>query len=201
MDARQWDERYAATNQMWGVEPNRFVREQCEQLTAGDALDLACGEGRNAVWLARLGWRVTGVDFSEVAIQRAEEATAQLPADVAQRLTWRVADVSRLDLAPASLDLALASYVQLPPPERDAMLTDSAAALRPAGCLVIVAHDRRNLAEGVSGPQDPVLLYDPAEMRHLLADFCGLVVEVAETVERPTPEGTALDTLVRARRP
>ena len=56
---------------MWGKEPNQFVRQQCERLPVGRALDLACGEGRNALWLARLGWQVHGSDFSTVAIERA----------------------------------------------------------------------------------------------------------------------------------
>ena len=54
----------ASAELVWGAEPNQFVREQCERLPVGDALDLACGEGRNALWLARLGWRALGVDFS-----------------------------------------------------------------------------------------------------------------------------------------
>ncbi|MEJ7628283.1 MAG: class I SAM-dependent methyltransferase [Nocardioidaceae bacterium] len=200
MDAAAWDQQYQAHELKWGREPNRFVRQQCERLPIGDALDLACGEGRNAVWLATLGWRVTGVDFSSVAIERACRMTSQQPPMPALRLTWKVQDVSALALRAGSIDLALASYVHLPPRERDEMLLRAAAALRPAGHLVIVGHDERNLAEGVSGPQDLDLLYSPHRMRTLLSASAGLTVEVARTVERPTPEGVALDTVVRARR-
>jgi SAM-dependent methyltransferase len=200
MDAVEWDEQYNAHDNVWGLEPNRFVRQQCERLPVGEALDLACGEGRNALWLARLGWRVTGIDFSAVAIERARQIAAQQSEMHAMRLVWRVDDVTTLQPKPVSLDLALASYVHLPPDQRDAMLTRAAVALRPRGHLVIVGHDRRNLADGVSGPQDIELLFDPAEMRQLLVKTCGLTVEVARTVERPTPQGVALDTVVRARR-
>lgn len=201
MDAADWDERYSASESTWGTEPNRFVRQQCERLPVGDAVDLACGEGRNALWLARLGWRVLGVDFSAVAVGRARELTAQAPASHAARLVWRVQDVTGLQLKPGSLDLALASYVHLPPRERDAMLTGAAQALRPRGHLVIVGHDLRNLDEGVSGPQDPDLLYQPEQLRTLLTEWGGLTVEVARTAERDTPHGIALDTVVRAWRP
>lgn len=200
MDADDWDARYAADDHVWGLEPNRFVREQCERLPVGDALDLACGEGRNALWLAQLGWRVRGVDFSPVAVERARLRTAEQPGLVALHLRWQVADVTTLEPKAASLDLLLASYLHLPAARRDEMLTRLSGALRPGGHLVLVGHDARNLAEGVSGPQDPDLLYEPEQLRRLLSQACGLVVEVARTVERATPAGAALDTVVRARR-
>jgi len=200
MDAHDWDARYAANDHVWGLEPNRFVREQCERLPVGDALDVACGEGRNALWLAQLGWHVTGVDFSPVAVGRARRWTMEQPRLVAVRVRWRVADVTTLEPKAATLDLVLASYLHLPAPERDGMLTRLSGALRPGGHLVLVGHDARNLVEGVSGPQDPDLLYDPGQLRRLLSRTCGLVVEVARTAERPTPAGVALDTVVRARR-
>jgi SAM-dependent methyltransferase len=201
MDADAWDERYLATESLWGVEPNRFVRQQCERLPVGEALDLACGEGRNALWLAQLGWRVTGLDFSEVAIERAQTLTATQPELLQLRLAWRVQDVTAFVPKPASVDLVLVTYVHIPGPELNTMLSRGATALRPGGHLLVVGHDRRNLAEGVSGPQDIQLLYDPEGIRQLLADDCGLAVEIARTVERPTDAGIALDTLVRARKP
>lgn len=201
MDAAAWDEQYAARDSVWGLEPNRFVRQQCERLPVGDAIDLGCGEGRNARWLAGLGWRVTGIDFSTVAVERARQLTMEGPPGPASRLVWRVGDVTRLQPKPESFDLALASYVHLPAPQRDAMLVRAAQALRPRGHLVIVGHDVRNLTEGVSGPQDPELLYQADQLRALLSGSGGLTVEVARTSERETPDGIALDTVVRAWRP
>jgi len=133
MDAHDWDARYAANDHVWGLEPNRFVREQCERLPVGDALDVACGEGRNALWLAQLGWHVTGVDFSPVAVGRARRWTMEQPRLVAVRVRWRVADVTTLEPKAATLDLVLASYLHLPAPERDGMLTRLSGALRPGG--------------------------------------------------------------------
>ncbi len=200
VDAREWNNRYADSDLVWGLEPNRFVRAQCERLPVGRAIDLACGEGRNALWLARIGWHVTGIDYSSVAIERARTLATQERNGTAARLEWRVADVTVEPVAPGEYELSLISYLHLPPEQTESVMRKAALALAPRGHLIIVGHDRRNLREGVSGPQDESLLYDAAEIGDILADIPDLVVEVAEIVTRPTPDGDALDTLVRARR-
>lgn len=200
MDAATWDERYRVSGLVWGVEPNQFVRELCERLPIGHAVDLACGEGRNSLWLARLGWYVTGVDYSEVAIQRAVELTAQEDEAVRMRVLWRVADVTAEPPKPRSADLVILSYLHLPPTHGWSLMRAAAHAVRPGGHVVAVGHDRRNLAEGVGGPQDAQLLYVPGEIAALLREE-RLVVELAETMPRLTPAGTALDTVVHARLP
>jgi SAM-dependent methyltransferase len=200
MDSEAWDARYADADLVWGNEPNQFVRAQCETLAVGVAVDLACGEGRNALWLARLGWQVTGVDYSAVAIERAGILAAQEGARVASRLTWRVDDVATMQLRAESVDLALVSYVHLPAGQRSSLMLRAALAVRPGGHVIVVGHDRRNLREGVSGPQDERLLYDPLELRSLFAGIPATRVDLADTVERHTADGVALDTLVRVRR-
>jgi SAM-dependent methyltransferase len=200
MDSSTWDERYRSTDLVWGAQPNQFVRRECESLPPGDALDLACGQGRNALWLARLGWRVTGIDYSPVAIGRARTLTAEEAPEVAGRLTWMVGDATQPTVEERSADLVLIAYFQLPPDDFGRMLHNAAHALRAGGTMVVVGHDRRNLTEGVAGPQDIDRLHDPAVLRAQLEEL-GLVVERAETVDRETDAGTALDTLVRCQRP
>jgi SAM-dependent methyltransferase len=119
---------------------------------------------------------------------------------VAERLTWRVADITRELPHPGSVDLVLISYLHLFPSEQEAVFASAAAAVRPEGHLVVVGHDLRNIAEGVGGPQDASRLHTPERVATVAA-AAGLTVELADTVERPTPAGVALDTLVRARRP
>ena len=160
MDAEAWDERYADTELVWGLEPNRFVRAQCERLPIGRAVDLACGEGRNALWLARMGWKALGLDFSAVAIERAQALTEKERPSTAARLTWQVADVTTTPIKPGAYDLALISYLHLPPDQNAAVFRSAAHGLAPRGRLIVVGHDRRNLREGVSGPQDESRLYD-----------------------------------------
>ncbi len=200
MDAHAWDERYRELDRVWGSDPNQFVRRLCERLPVGQALDLGCGDGRNALWLARVGWRVRGVDYSPVAIERARELSQREQPRVADRIRWRVADVTVDEPRPKSADLVLVSYLHMSAEQRARLMHAAARAVRSGGHLVVVGHDRRNLDEGVGGPQDRDLLYAPDELAHLLVGT-GLVVELAETVQRHTDSGVALDTLVHARRP
>ena len=194
MDAAAWDERYRSTDLVWGAPPNRFVVDELEDATPGRAVDLACGEGRNALWLAAHGWQVTGVDFSAVALDKAREL------DTRGLVDWVRADATGYHGEP--VDLALLCYLQLPAAQRGRALRAAAATLAPGGLLLVVAHDARNLAEGTGGPKDPAVLYTAAGVTEDLAGT-GLVVERAGEVLRPVEgaERPAIDTLVRARRP
>ena len=156
MNAETWDERYAASELVWGAAPNRWVEQECSALPPGSALDLACGEGRNAIWLARQSWRVTAVDFSAVAIgkgRQLEEHELAKPS-----IAWVVADATTFTAA-ETVDLALLCYLQLPAGERRAAVRHAAKALAPGGVLLVIAHDSRNLTDGAGGPQDPAVLY------------------------------------------
>lgn len=207
MDASAWDARYAATDLVWGSEPNRFVAAELESVAPGSALDVACGEGRNAIWLATRGWHATGVDYSATAVERAR--TLAVDAGVADRVSFVVADVAAdpLPRSPAEsgrYDAVVIAYLQLPAGERRTVLQRAADAVAPGGLLVVVGHHAANLAEGFGGPQDARVLFAPEDVVSDLG-ATPLVVEKAETVRRPvqTAEGerTALDTLVRWRRP
>jgi SAM-dependent methyltransferase len=198
MGPAEWDRRYAATELMWSAGPNASVREQVSGLTPGRALDLACGEGRNAFWLAAQGWDVMGVDFSQVAVDRAQRLASErgLPARFVR------ADLSEWTPPAASADLVLLAYLQVPEPLRGAVIEGAAAGVAPGGTLLWVAHDVENLERGYGGPRDPAVLSTPeGVVRHLR----GLEVRSADRVERPvdTDAGpaTAVDTLVLAVRP
>ncbi|MFJ3788952.1 class I SAM-dependent methyltransferase [Kitasatospora sp. NPDC090091] len=184
MESRDWDERYAAGELVWGAEPNRWVVRELAEQAPGRALDVAAGEGRNSIWLARRGWHVTGLDYSAVALERAERLTADLPDEVADRLTWRHGDARELESPPEGYDLVLVAYLQLPAEDRRAALVRAAAALAPGGTLLVIAHDSTNLTGGVGGPQDPRVLYTPEDV---LADLdgAGLQTVRAERVHRP----------------
>lgn len=175
----------------------------------GKALDLATGEGRNAVWLAEQGWSVTGVDFSRVGLDRAAERAQeagrqrQEPLDV----TWVCADVTTMDLPTGQYDLVLMSYVQLPDYERTPLVRSCAAALTPGGVLLVIGHDTSNLTEGYGGPQDASVLYSAADLEKDLQDAISsgwLVLEssgrVARDVETEQGSRYAWDVLLKARR-
>jgi ubiquinone/menaquinone biosynthesis C-methylase UbiE len=199
VDADHWNERYATAEYVWKAAPNAFLVDHARDLPPGRALDLACGEGRNAVWLAEQGWSVTGVDFSEVGLEKAR----RLATERGVAAEWVCADATTWHPSGERYDLVIVFYLQLPAEERRRAIGTAAASLAPMGTLLVVAHDSRNLAEGVGGPQDAVVLYDPDEV---VSDLAGsgvdVTVERAETVERPVlgSDRPALDCLVRARR-
>ncbi len=200
MEAREWDERYAAQELVWSAEPNRFVEEECGALPPGRALDVAAGEGRNSIWLAGLGWSVTAVDFSSVALDKGRRLAERQGDPVSSRIDWVQADVRSFEPEPGGFDLVVIAYLQVPAGDRRRVVAHAADALAPGGTLLVVGHDRANLEDGVGGPQDPAVLYRPDDIVADLAPAGDLVVERAVTVERPTPAGVALDALVRARR-
>ena len=96
MSAADWDSRYRGTDLVWGATPNMWVEQEIAGLTPGRALDLACGEGRNSIWLAARGWQVTGVDFSAAALAKAETLARGHHPPVT--VDWQCADVTTLPI-------------------------------------------------------------------------------------------------------
>lgn len=197
----RWNERYASAELVWGAEPNRFVAEELGSVAPrGRALDLACGEGRNAIWLATRGWQVTGVDFSRVGLERARKLADERSVVV----EWVEADVTRWEPDAGAFALVLVLYVQLPPAGRRRLLARAARALAPHGALLMIGHARRNLGKGWGGPQDPEVLWEAAEIVAEL-EALGLTRLQSEDLDRSvdTPEGVryAIDLRVRAQRP
>lgn len=196
----EWDRRYAGRELIWTSEANRFLVQEAAGIAPGRALDLACGEGRNALWLAERGWRVTGVDFSAVGLQKAKALAASRRVEA----EWIVADLLDYHPEPEAFDLVIAFYLQVPEVQRATILGRAAGAVAPEGTFLLVAHDSANLEHGHGGPRDPAVLYTAADVTRYL-EGSGLSIERAERVERPvdTPDGrrTALDAFVRSSRP
>lgn len=185
-----WDARYAADPALWGEQPNQFVRARVADADPGRAVDLGCGNGRNAVWLARRGWHVEAVDISAVGIeqarQRSERAGVHVAWEVGDALTWRPAE---------PLDLALVVYLHMEMPELIGVLARAATWLAPGGRLLYVGHSRTNIDRGVGGPSNPDVL---AEIADLAAAAQGLRVLALQHQLRETDAGTAIDILLEA---
>ena len=196
MRREDWDRRYAAVENLWSAKPNRFLAAEVSDLEPGRALDLACGEGQNAIWLATRGWIVTGVDYSKVAIEKARARATRDEVAV----DFRCADLVGYEPEAAAFDLVLVLYLHISARERRGVLERAAAALAPGGTFVLVGHDLLNLSEGVGGPSDPDILSTPDE---IASELPGLEIETAERVLRDVEgeERDAIDMVVRARRP
>lgn len=195
MRREHWNRKYVEAESLWSTTPNRFLVAETSHLEPGRALDLACGEGRNARWLATCGWTVTGIDFSDVAIARARELAAR--AHLA--IEFVCTDLLDYEPEPDGFDLVLVLYLQIPAIERRVVLERAAAALRAGGTFLLVGHDLTNVTDGVGGPSDPDLLYTPDD---IVAELGALEIEKAERVLRDVAdaERPAIDALVRAYR-
>lgn len=195
MDRSDWDARYAGAELLWSAGPNQFLVEEVEGLPPGRALDVACGEGRNAIWLAGRGWQATGVDFSPVALDRGRRIAEEQGVEV----TWVEADLDDWSPAAEAFDLVAVFYLQLPPDLRRRVYRNMATGLAPGATMLVVGHDTQNLAEGYGGPQDPAVLFSADDVA---ADLEGLRIVKAEQVRRAVKtdsgEKWALDALVRA---
>ncbi len=200
MDSRQWDERYSGDELVWTSTPNQFLVGEAAGLPAGRAVDLACGEGRNSIWLAEQGWVVTGVDFSPVGLAKAKRFADLWNVEV----TWVESAVEEWTPPPAGFDLVVMCYLQLPQPNRSAALAVAASAVAPGGTLLVIAHDIDNLNRGYGGPQNPDVLYRVSEVTGVAVE-AGLTLERAEQAVRVVDTGDgskdAIDTVVRAKRP
>lgn len=191
MDRASWDDRYAQTERLWSKGPNMFVADRLGDTQPGVGLDLASGEGRNAIWLAERGWRMTAVDFSEVAIERGRAASDVVEFVVADVLTWE---------PPESYDLIVVAYLHLPPSDMRQAVGRVASWLAPGGELFLIGHDVSNIDEGYGGPQVPEIL---TRVESVVEWLEGLEIVEAQVVKRPVDIEAgrvfARDALVRAR--
>ena len=196
MDQNAWDERYRDKELLWKTEPNQFLVEAVAGLKPGKALDLAAGEGRNAIWLAEEGWDVEAVDWSDVGLDKGRELADRLGAKVAfsqeDLLTWLPST--------EAYDLVVIAYFQIQQMERQRVWRGAARAVRAGGRLVVVGHDSDNLERGYGGPQHAEVLYSTDEVVGVVADH--LEVTRAEQMIRlvETDDGVreAFDNIVIA---
>ena len=205
MDSTTWDKKYKDSELLWSADANIWVKDLTQDQPAGTALDIAAGEGRNALWLVARGWEVTAVDFSVVALQRARALADEHLGRDADRLTTLEADVETWVPKVRSYDLVLVAYLHLPEQLRRSVMRAAAEAVASGGTLLVVGHDLENLGSGHGGPQNPEVLYRPSD---IVADIepAGLIVDRSETAARSVTDGQgqpaeAFDALVVARRP
>ncbi|MCZ2804416.1 class I SAM-dependent methyltransferase [Modestobacter sp. VKM Ac-2983] len=137
-DHASWEERYAAATALWSGRVNPTLADQAADLPPGRALDVGCGEGGDTLWLASRGWQVTGLDWSQTALDRgAAQASA---AGLGDRVTWAQGDVATWQPAEAAFDLVTAHFLHPEAAVRHALVPRLAAAVAPGGTLLWVGH-------------------------------------------------------------
>lgn len=179
-EPNRWDRRYA--EQGWPTDPDPLLVAAVEGWTAGRALDLGCGTGRHAIWLAQRGWSVTGVDSSSVGLAQAADRARGLGVP----LELVLSDLRDYRPPAGEFDLVLLAFVHSTPAERPALLATAARAVAPAGHLLVIGHHLDNLGRG--GPPDPDWLYTTDRLGPDLP--AGLAVDTLARVERPGGDPT-----------
>ena len=197
-----WDERYGSAPSIWSGKVNRQLVAEADAISPGAALDVGCGEGADALWLARRGWRVLAVDWSAVALERAAGHAADEPAG--DQVTWEQQDLVGWDPGPDRFDLVSSQYFHLPAAERDALFVRLAAAVRVGGTLLIVGHHPHDLQTSMPRPDHPELFYTGDQIAALLdPEAWTVVTNTAVGREVQDPDGVTItieDAVFRAER-
>lgn len=203
-DEQSFEEMYRSADALWSGRPNPQLVAEASDLPAGKALDIGCGEGADAVWLATRGWHVTAVDFAATALERAAAHATAAGEEVAARIEWLRADVRRWAPEAGGFDLVSAQFMHLLPDERRELFARLAGAVRPGGELLLVGHDFTDIAAGAHRPPEPERFFTADEVAGSL-DPAVWEVLVAEARPRPAHEHEGRDiqvhdAVIRARR-
>jgi len=203
-DQAFWDERYRSKDALWSGEPNPHLVEEAADLPPGEALDIGAGEGADAIWLAERGWRVTGVDISAIAIERASGQATRAGVDIAARISWLQHDLLAWEPPPDRFDLVSSQYLHLPSAPRQLLFDHLAAAVAPGGTLLIVGHHPSDMETTVRRPRLPDLFFTGDDIARRLDTGAWEVVTNAAAPRQVTdPDGRAVtvhDTVLCARR-
>ncbi len=196
MDPEYWDEVYRSTDQVFSGKPNGVLLTEAAALPPGHALDVGCGEGADAQWLARHGWGVTAVDHTQVALQRAAAAAA----DVDGSVEWIQADLTITPPAAGAFSLVSVQYFPLRRQADHGALCGLLDAVAPGGTLLFVSHDPADLSRRPGF--DPSDFYQPDEIAMLLDHSWTIQVNQTRPRTAPAPKGThhTHDTVLRAQR-
>ncbi len=178
----EWDQRYGKSGYTYGTAPNRFLRSVVESIPRGRILSLGEGEGRNAVFLAKRGYDVLGVDVSSVGLNKARS----LAEERGVRIQTELCDIRDYSIASVSWDGIISIFCHLPAAVRRTVYRRVVSGLKPGGAFVCEAYTPRQLAYGTGGPPVRELLVTLEELR---GDLEGLRLDIAREVDREVLEG------------
>jgi SAM-dependent methyltransferase len=162
-----WNERYASNEYAYGIEPNRFYSEQIEKLTPGKILFPAEGEGRNAVFAAKLGWQVFAFDPSTEGKRKAD----MLAFENRVSIDYQIAGYENMQYAPNTLDCIVLVFAHTHHLKRTEVHQKLTSFLKPGGTLILEGFSKNQINNNSGGPRDVNMLFSKEEME---VDFCHL---------------------------
>jgi SAM-dependent methyltransferase len=197
LDEGFWEDRYRTNESLWSGNPNPTLVDETAGLTPGTALDVGCGEGADAIWLADQGWQVTGMDVSTTAVERAAGHAG------ARRITWLQGDLVKWT-PETTYDLVSAHFIHAQSADRPGIHRRLADAVAPGGTLLVVAHHPLDLETNIGRPDLPDFLFTAEEIAGAL-DPAGWDVVTCEARPRSVtgPDGDTItihDSVLRAAR-
>ena len=166
MDSAYWNEKYDTEEFVYTTTVNRFVKEYLEELPEGKLIDLAGGEGRNAVWFAERGWQVEVVDFADKALAKFQALAKER--GVAELATATVADATSFHAQLAPADLGVIGYLQIAKEPLATAIAGLVSQLKSGATFFGVWHALDNLEGGFGGPRDPAVLPSVASLTEIL---------------------------------
>lgn len=195
MNQQPWDARYQSTARLFSGLPNPTLVTEVADLAIGRALDIGCGEGADALWLAERGWTVTAIDIAPTALDRAAQTTS----DVARRIRWIECDITQDRPPRGPFDLVTMHFTPLLTEEADRVVSRIVESVGPGGTLLFVTHDIRDLTP--SGDFDPDRYCQPADIANRLGPDWAITVDEKRRRSART-QGTrhTHDAILRARR-
>ena len=193
-----WNERFSAENYMYGEHPNIFYMEQLTHLQSGNLLLPGEGEGRNAVWAARHGWKVTAVDYSEAGKEKAmllaQKHETELEAYIIEDLNYFVPKIS-------GFDAVALIFVHMMPDERIKLHTKLIESLRPGGILILESFSKNQLKFKSGGPKNLEMLYDidslKIDFEQLTIDFIQEEIVLLEEGQHHLGEASVIRMIAR----
>ncbi len=181
---KHWDDRYGSDDYLFGTEPNDFLTSVADKIQDnGDVLCLADGEGRNGLYLAKEGHKVTSIDLSPVGLAKAEKLAAAHDVTI----TTEVADLSERSLGENAWDCIVSIFFHIPPAVRDIVYPNIIKGLKPGGLLILESYTPRQLEFGTGGPPFAELMLTEDDVR---SAFSALNIEHCKELERNVVEGS-----------
>jgi SAM-dependent methyltransferase len=189
-----WNERYASEEYAYGTEPNLFLKDKLEQLTPGKILFPAEGEGRNAVFAAKLGWQVTAFDPSTEGKIKAEKLASQNGVSI----NYQIGSFENVSFPDNHFDCVVLVFAHMHPLKRNEYHQKLMSFLKPGGTLILEGFSKKQIANNSGGPRDIDMLFSKQELQYDFGSFSKLTITEKDYALNEGPFHQGIASVIRA---